>query len=189
MYQLFLRRRARRASCVGSSRCRPVEVTLERHYTPRGVVTREVIQRCGCRRPAPCCQRQSRAVTVHPGTPHQRRLDVGVCRGPCGNKGGTISTVGTTVLPRAETVKRYLPMMGGKYLCCCCYGSRTTYILLGPKFQLSNSNVGPIVLCQCESVVRQSSRNDMRDIHRRWRIKREDGKGLGGIICVSFSYQ
>ncbi|XP_043201209.1 uncharacterized protein LOC122370034 [Amphibalanus amphitrite] len=83
--ELFLRRRARQASCSGPSRCQPVEVALERRFTPRGVVAREVTRQCGCRRPPPSCRRRRQMVTFHPGTPHQRRLDVGVCAGPCGH--------------------------------------------------------------------------------------------------------
>ncbi|XP_037080836.1 uncharacterized protein LOC119101589 [Pollicipes pollicipes] len=81
--QLYRRLQQRQSSCRLASHCQPLETAMQRHYTLEGAVTSEVTRRCGCvRRPAGC-RRRRRLVTFHPGTPHERTLDVGGCAGHC----------------------------------------------------------------------------------------------------------
>ncbi|XP_015596012.1 uncharacterized protein LOC107268111 [Cephus cinctus] len=68
--------------CPPDWHCRPSRARLERVSTVQGVRVIEAIDSCDCATKQ-SCTRESYVHVLHPGTPHQIDMDVGLCTGHC----------------------------------------------------------------------------------------------------------
>ncbi|XP_012283789.1 uncharacterized protein LOC105701541 [Orussus abietinus] len=100
--------------CPPDWHCRPSSARLERVSTLQGVTVVEAVDTCDCI-PRQPCSRESYTHVVHPGTPHQVDMDVGLCMGHCNKDLGckplrnrTISIVG----PNGDEVHQVIAECG-----------------------------------------------------------------------------
>nr|CAD7423192.1 unnamed protein product [Timema monikensis] len=70
-------------SCPEDWMCIPSSSAVQRVSTLRGLQEFTVVEGCECRERPPICTRESSSLLLHPGTPYETRLDVGVCSGHC----------------------------------------------------------------------------------------------------------
>nr|CAD7461225.1 unnamed protein product [Timema tahoe] len=70
-------------SCPEDWMCVPSSSAVQRVSTLRGLQEFTVVEGCECRERPPICTRESSSLLLHPGTPYEMRLDVGVCSGHC----------------------------------------------------------------------------------------------------------
>nr|CAD7201123.1 unnamed protein product [Timema douglasi] len=70
-------------SCPEDWMCTPSSSAVHRVSTLRGLQEFTVVEGCECRERPPICTRESSSLLLHPGTPYETRLDVGVCSGHC----------------------------------------------------------------------------------------------------------
>ncbi|CAL4122185.1 unnamed protein product [Meganyctiphanes norvegica] len=97
LFQLHSGQPRGRPSCPDSSTCTASESREEQILTSEGIVHVNIIEECNCKPKPNACQRQSKFVTMHKGTPLETTIDVGECQGRCTRDLGCKATRTKTV--------------------------------------------------------------------------------------------
>ncbi|KAB7500390.1 hypothetical protein Anas_13426 [Armadillidium nasatum] len=74
----------RHPSCPKGETCSESDYRIEKLLTSTGELTVDIVENCSCQPNSKACRRHPKIVTFHMGTPLESTVDVGECRGHCG---------------------------------------------------------------------------------------------------------